>query len=233
MNQPFLSMRNVSKQYGSYPVLRGINLELDGGKIIGLCGPNGSGKTTMIKSIMGLLRDFDGEILVQGNEIGAISKAKISYLPDVEYLEPTLTGINAAKLYKDIYPDFDMAVLEDLFLKLKLDPTMPVSKMSKGMREKFQLALCLSRKADIYIFDEPIAGVDPASRDSILDTILGNYANDALLIIATHLIADIEPVLDEVVFLKEGQIHLHRNCDDLREEYNASVNDVFREVFKW
>ncbi|QIK69379.1 ABC transporter ATP-binding protein [Erysipelothrix sp. HDW6C] len=233
MDMPYLSLRGLQKAYGNTPVINNVNLELTGGKIIGLCGPNGAGKTTLIKMIMGLLRDYHGDIKVLGDDIGPKSKARISYLPDVEYLDPRATGLSTAKLYQDMYADFDLHTLEDLFVKMKLDSSMPVSKMSKGMREKFQLALCLSRQADIYIFDEPIAGVDPASRDSIIDTILSNYTKDALLIISTHLIADIEPVLDEVVFLKDGAIYLHENCDDLREERGASVNDVFREVFKW
>ena len=233
MEKSYLRIQNVTKHYGSFPVLRNVNLELSGGKILGLCGPNGAGKTTLIKTIVGLLRDYEGSISVMGNPVGAESKASISYLPDVEYINGNLNGIKAANIYRDLYKDFDENILMELFDKLNLEPTMFVSKMSKGMREKFQLALCLSRRADIYIFDEPIAGVDPASRDSIIDTILSNYTKDALLIISTHLIADIEPVLDEVVFLKDGEVYLHENCDDLREQYNASVNDVFREVFKW
>lgn len=233
MSDNYLSVRNLKKNYGKYQAITDINLELGGGRIVGLCGPNGAGKTTLIKMIVGLLRDYQGEILVKGNPVGAASKARISYLPDVEYIESTYTGFKAMEQYSIMYEDFDPKRLEDLFQRLKLDGSMPVARMSKGMREKFQLALCLSRNADIYIFDEPIAGVDPASRDSIIETIINNYTKDALLIISTHLIADIENVLDEVIFIKDGRSILHENCDDLRESRNATVDQIFREEFKW
>lgn len=233
MEQSYLSVKDVSKRYGGFLALNRISLELKGGKIVGLCGPNGAGKTTLIKSIVGLLRDFDGSIEVLGYESGGSTNALISYLPDVEHLEATVTAQKMSKLYYDLYPDFDPLMLRELIEKLGLYMDMPISRMSKGMREKFQLALCLSRRSKVYIFDEPIAGVDPASRDLIIETILSHYTEDALVIIATHLIADIEPVLDEVVFLKDGRVELHENCDELREKHNASVNDVFREVFKW
>lgn len=233
MSSPILELRNLNKKYGKRDVIRNVNLSLDSGKIVGLCGPNGAGKTTIIKMVVGLLRDYRGEILVKGQPVGHLSKAIISYQPDVEALNPNLTGKIASKTYQEMYADFDPSTLEDLFLKLKLDGDLPLRKMSKGMREKFQLALTLSRKADIYIFDEPIAGVDPASRDSILSTILSNYSQDALLIISTHLIQDIEKVLDEVVFVNDGIVTLHENCDDLREARNLSIDEIFREEFKW
>lgn len=233
MEQSFLSVKNVSKNYGTYKALDGINLELTGGKIVGLCGPNGAGKTTLIKSVVGLLRDFSGSIDILDYQSGGSTNALISYLPDVEHIDGNVTGHKISKLYKDIYPDFDPLLLNEIMTKLGLTLDMPVSSMSKGMREKFQLSVCLSRRAKVYIFDEPIAGVDPASRDSIIETILNHYTEDALVIIATHLIADIESVLDEVVFLKDGKVELHRNCDELREERGSSINDIFREVFKW
>lgn len=233
MNNTILEIKNLSKHYGKREVVRGVDLSLTSGKIVGLCGPNGAGKTTIIKMIVGLLRDFKGEIRVNGDLVGSTTKAVISYQPDVEALNPSLTGKKAAVTYSEMYEDFDAGVLEDLFNKLKLESDLPIRKMSKGMREKFQLALTLSRKADVYIFDEPIAGVDPASRDSIMDTILSNYTQDALLIISTHLIQDIESVLDEVVFVNDGRITLHENCDDLREARNMSIDEIFREEFKW
>ncbi len=232
-NQSYLEIRNLVKCYGNYPVIRNVNLSLDKGKIIGLCGENGAGKTTIIKTIVGLLKDYSGEILIDGQHVGPESKIKISYQPDRLTLPKSLTGKKAAAIYSDFYPDFDPLALEDLFVKMKLDGDTPISKMSKGMVEKFQLALTLSRKADIYIFDEPIAGVDPASRDSILETILGSYAQNSLLIISTHLIQDIEAVLDEVIFIKSGEVYLHRNCDELREEENKTIDQLFREVYKW
>lgn len=228
-----LEIKDVNKNYGKNQVLKDVTLSLDSGKIIGLCGPNGSGKTTLIKIIVGLLRDFKGEVLVNGKKVGPESKAVISYLPDIDYLEGNITGHKIASLYQDMYADFDINLLEDLFLKMKLDGSMRVSEMSKGMREKFQLALCLSRKAHIYILDEPIAGVDPASRDSIIETIIETYTRDALLLISTHLIQDIESVLEEVIFLNEGLVTLHENCDVLREKNNMSIDALFREEFKW
>lgn len=229
----FLEINDLVKSYGKHPVIRNVNLSLDKGKIIGLCGENGAGKTTIIKMIVGLLKDYSGEIRIDGMPIGPESKLRISYQPDRLVLPKTLTGIKAAQLYSDFYPDFDPLRLEELFVKMKLDGSMPIAKMSKGMVEKFQLALTLSRKADIYIFDEPIAGVDPASRDSILETILGSYAQNSLLIISTHLIQDIESVLDEVIFVKGGEIYLHRNCDELRESEGKTIDELFREVYKW
>lgn len=228
-----LEIKDVSKKYGKNLVLSDVNLNLDSGKIIGLCGPNGSGKTTLIKIIVGLLRDYKGNIKVNNKDIGPESKAVISYLPDIDYLDANVTGKKIAELYQDMYKNFDINLLEELFAKMKLDGSMKVSRMSKGMREKFQLALCLSRRADIYILDEPIAGVDPASRDSIIETIIENYTQDSLLLISTHLIQDIESVLEEVIFLNEGHVTLHENCDVLREEKGMSIDALFREEFKW
>lgn len=228
-----LEIKNVSKKYGKKEVLKDVTLSLESGKIIGLCGPNGSGKTTLIKSIVGLLKDYNGEILIDGKPVGPETKAMVSYLPDIDSLSGNTTGHKISSLYADMYEDFDINLLEDLFVKMKLDGKMMVSQMSKGMREKFQLALCLSRKAHIYILDEPIAGVDPASRDSIIETIIETYIDDALLLISTHLIQDIEPVLEEVIFLNEGVVTLHDNCDVLREQHDKSIDALFREEFKW
>lgn len=233
MSEYYLELEDIRMNYGRYQALTDVNLKLTGGKIVGLCGPNGAGKTTLIKIIVGLLRDFQGEVKVLGNSIGPESKLSVSYLPDVEYLQPNLTGFKAVAEYQRMYADFNVERMEELFKKLKLDGNMPVRRMSKGMVEKFQLALCLSRDADIYILDEPIAGVDPASRDSIIETIINNYTNDALLIISTHLISDIENILDEIVFIKDGKTILHEDCDTLRLEKNASIDEIFREVFKW
>lgn len=228
-----IEIKHLNKNYGKYDILKDVNLNLDQGKIVGLCGPNGAGKTTLIKILSGLLRAYEGEVLVGGQPIGKNSKALISYLPDINYFDDSITAKKADSLYKDMYADYDSQIFLELLEKMKLDYDQPLKKMSKGMKEKFQLALCLSRQAEIYLIDEPIAGVDPASRDLIIETILGTYHEDALIIISTHLIQDIEAVLDEVIFLKEGEVMLHENCDELRERTGQSVNEVFREVFRW
>lgn len=233
MHNKIISIKDVSISYGQVKIIKNISLDLDSNKIIGLCGPNGAGKTTLIKMIVGLLRDFKGNITVHNNEIGYISKSLISYQPDIITLDPNLNGKKALKQYKSLYKDFDEERFSELLIKLKLPNDKPLKKMSKGMKEKFQLALTLSRRAKVYIFDEPIAGVDPASRDSILETIINNYTKDALLLISTHLIQDIESILDEVVFISDGEIVLHENCDDLREKSNMSIDQLFREEFKW
>lgn len=233
MHNKIISIKDVSISYGHVEIIKNISLDLDSNKIIGLCGPNGAGKTTLIKMIVGLLRDFKGNITVHNNEIGYISKSLISYQPDIITLDPNLNGKKALKQYKSLYKDFDEERFSELLIKLKLPNDKPLKKMSKGMKEKFQLALTLSRRAKVYIFDEPIAGVDPASRDSILETIINNYTKDALLLISTHLIQDIESILDEVVFINDGEIVLHENCDDLREKSNMSIDQLFREEFKW
>lgn len=233
MRRDLIEIKHVSKKYGKFSVLNDINLELGAGKIVGLCGPNGAGKTTLIKMLTGLLRDFDGAITVGGYEIGSETKALISYLPDINYFNDNITGARAKSLYVDMYPDFDALIYIELMEKLKLDMKKPLKKMSKGMKEKFQLALCLSRQAEVYLLDEPIAGVDPASRDLIIETILGNYSEGSLMVISTHLIQDIETVLDEVIFLNEGKVTLFENCDALRERTGKSVNELFREEFKW
>lgn len=228
-----IEIKHLNKNYGKYDILKDVNLNLDQGKIVGLCGPNGAGKTTLIKILSGLLRAYEGEVLVDGQPIGKNSKSLISYLPDINYFDDSITAKKADSLYKDMYADYDSQIFLELLEKMKLDYDQPLKKMSKGMKEKFQLALCLSRQAEIYLIDEPIAGVDPASRDLIIETILGTYHEDALIIISTHLIQDIEAVLDEVIFLKEGEVMLHENCDELRERTGQSVNEVFREVFRW
>lgn len=228
-----IEIKHLNKNYGKYDILKDVNLNLDQGKIVGLCGPNGAGKTTLIKILSGLLRAYEGEVLVDGKPIGNNSKALISYLPDINYFDDSITAKKADSLYKDMYADYDSQIFLELLEKMKLNYDQPLKKMSKGMKEKFQLALCLSRQAEIYLIDEPIAGVDPASRDLIIETILGTYHEDALIIISTHLIQDIEAVLDEVIFLKEGEVMLHENCDELRERTGQSVNEVFREVFRW
>jgi len=227
-----IEIKNLTKLYDHKPALINVNLSLQPGKIIGLLGPNGSGKTTLIKILNGLLRDYKGEVRIDGNPVNEVSKALVSYLPDRNYLPNWTNAEGAIKIFKDLYADFDEAKMRSLFAKLNLDPKQPLKKMSKGMKEKFQLALVMSRNAKIYILDEPIGGVDPAARELILKTILENYAPDSLVLISTHLIADIEQIFDSVIFLKEGQVVLFDDVDTIRQTQGKSIEEYFKEVFR-
>lgn len=227
-----LSLQAVSKSYGKSPVLENLNLDLSAGKIIGLLGPNGSGKTTMIKLIMGLLRPDKGSIFINGLAPSLETKAMISYLPDQTYLKDYMKVVDLINLFSDFYADFDRERAERLLADLALDQKQYLKNLSKGDKEKVQLLLVMSRQAKLYILDEPIAGVDPATRDYILRTIISNYSEDASVLISTHLIADVEPVLDEVIFLDHGQVSLQGAVDDLRQTYGMSMDSLFREKFK-
>jgi ABC-2 type transport system ATP-binding protein len=227
-----IEIKSVTKKYGKTPALNQVDLKLETGKIVGLLGPNGSGKTTLIKILNGLLRDYQGEVKIDGHAIDAYTKGLISYLPDRPYLPNWTNAEGAIKIFKDMYPDFDEAKMRALLDKLKLDPKQNLKTMSKGMKEKFQLALVMSRNAKIYILDEPIGGVDPAARELILNTILENYASDSMVIISTHLIADIEQIFDSVIFLKEGKVVLHDDVDNVRTAQGKSIEEYFKEVFK-
>ncbi|MFQ6794573.1 MAG: ABC transporter ATP-binding protein [Thomasclavelia sp.] len=227
-----LEIRGVTKKYGSFKALDNVSLNLSAGKIVGLLGPNGSGKTTLIKIINGLLKDFWGEILVAGNPIGVESRKVISYLPDENYFQDWMYVKDVLNIFNDLYQDFDQENCLTLMKRFDLNPDMKIKSMSKGMKEKFQLCLVMSRKAKIYILDEPIAGVDPAAREVILDVILNNYQKDALVLISTHLISDLETIFDEVVFLKEGKVVLHQETEELRLQRKQSIDEAFREVFK-
>lgn len=227
-----LKISNVSKKYKSIRALDNVSMTLESGKIIGLLGPNGSGKTTLIKIINGLLKEYDGEVLVDGKKIGVESRKIISYLPDENYFQDWMYVRDVLSIFSDLYEDFDQANCLNLMNRFKLDKTMKIKEMSKGMKEKFQLSLVMSRKAKLYILDEPIAGVDPAAREVILDVILNNYEEDALVLISTHLISDLETIFDDVIFLKEGSIVLHQSSEDLRMEKKQSIDEIFREVFR-
>jgi ABC-2 type transport system ATP-binding protein len=227
-----IEIKNVTKKYGKTPALDQVDLKLETGKIVGLLGPNGSGKTTLIKILNGLLRDYQGEVKIDGHAIDAYTKGLISYLPDRPYMPNWTNAEGAIKIFKDMYTDFDEAKMRALLDKLKLDPKQNLKTMSKGMKEKFQLALVMSRNAKIYILDEPIGGVDPAARELILNTILENYASDSMVIISTHLIADIEQIFDSVIFLKEGKVVLHDDVDNVRTAQGKSIEEYFKEVFK-
>lgn len=227
-----LEIKNLYKNYGEKQVLNNITLTVPRGKIIGLLGKNGTGKTTLIKLINGLLTPTEGEIIFEGKKIGPQSKLNIAYLPERTYLDKSMTINETLKFFKEFYSNFDIDKAKDLLKKLDLDENQKIIKMSKGMQEKVQLVLVMSRKADLYILDEPLGGVDPATRDYILDTILTNFSEGASIIISTHLISDIERILDEVIFIDKGEIKLISDADELRNKENASIDEIFRRMFK-
>jgi ABC-2 type transport system ATP-binding protein len=222
----------LTKKYGNRVALENINISLEGGHIVGLLGPNGSGKTTLIKIINGLLTPTSGEISIKGQSIGVESKKVISYLPDHTYLNSSMKVRDVIDFFEDFYSDFDTVRAYDMLAKLSINPNDKLKTMSKGTKEKVQLILVMSRHADLYVLDEPIAGVDPAARDYILDTILTNYDENATILISTHLIADVENILDEVIFIQNGHIRLASSVEDIREKNGKSVDALFREVFK-
>ena len=227
-----LEIKNLYKNYGEKQVLNNITLTVPRGKIIGLLGKNGTGKTTLIKLINGLLTPTEGEIIFEGEKIGPQSKLNIAYLPERTYLDKSMTINETLKFFKEFYSNFDIDKAKDLLKKLDLDENQKIIKMSKGMQEKVQLVLVMSRKADLYILDEPLGGVDLATRDYILDTILTNFNEGASIIISTHLISDIERILDEVIFIDKGEIKLISDADELRNKENASIDEIFRRMFK-
>lgn len=227
-----LECKDVTKKFSNHTALDHINLTLEGGHIVGLLGPNGSGKTTLIKLITGLLQPSSGELFVNEGKIGIESKKVVSYLPDHTYLNSSMKVRNIIDYFEDFYSDFDTVKAYDMLAKLQINPNDKLKTMSKGTKEKVQLILVMSRHADLYVLDEPIAGVDPAARDYILDTILSNYDENSTILISTHLIADVENILDEVVFIQNGQIRLASSVEDIRAKEGKSIDALFREVFK-
>ncbi|MBQ6574951.1 MAG: ABC transporter ATP-binding protein [Lachnospiraceae bacterium] len=227
-----LQISSLTKKYGTLTALNDLNLELESGHITGLLGPNGSGKTTLIKIICGLLTPTSGTVTVKGNPVGVESKKVISYLPDTTYLGKSSSVEEIISYFRDFYEDFDENRAYDMLQKLGIDPRSRLRTLSKGTKEKVQLILVMSRRADLYILDEPIAGVDPAARDYILNTILTNYDENASILLSTHLITDVENILDEVIFLKQGSIVRHSTVDEIRTSEGKSVDGLFREVFK-
>ena len=227
-----LEIKNLSKSYGKKKALKDINLTIPRDRIIGLLGKNGTGKSTLIKLINDLLVPTTGEILVNGEKVGVESKKIISYLPERTYLDKSMTADKVIEYFDDFYENFDAKKARKLLKDLDLDTTQKLAKMSKGMQEKVQLVLVMSRKADLYILDEPLGGVDPATRDYILDTILTNFNEGASVIISTHLIADVERILDEVIFIDKGKIILQSDSDELRTKENSSIDEIFRRMFK-
>ena len=227
-----LEVKHVNKSFNNKEILKDVNIKIDGGKIIGLLGKNGAGKTTLIKLINDLLTPTSGEILVNGKSVGIESKKVISYLPERTYLNKQMRVYEVLEYFKDFYEDFDIDKAKKLLKDLDLDINEHLSKMSKGMQEKVQLVLVMSRDADLYILDEPLGGVDPATRDYILDTILSNFKENASVIISTHLISDIERILDEVIFIDKGKVILQSDADKLRNKEKSSIDEIFRRMFK-
>ena len=227
-----LECKDLTKYYDRSLGLDHLSLRLEPGRIVGLLGPNGSGKTTLLKIANGLLTPSSGQLLIDGKAPGPDTRRLVSYLPERTYLSDWMTVVQLLDFFCDFYPDFDREAAEHMLTALEISPTQRIKQMSKGTREKVQLILVMSRKAKLYLLDEPIGGVDPATRDYILHTIIGNYDPEASVVISTHLIADVETVLDQVIFISQGQIVLQKSVDEIREEQGKSVDQMFREVFK-
>ena len=232
MDNLLIQCRGLCKSYGHKNALQGVDLQIDRGRIVGLLGPNGSGKTTLIKIFCGLLQPTAGEVRIDGAPIGTHTKSVISYLPDRMYFADWMAATDLFDLFHDFYADFDRQKAMAMCASLGVEPRDKMKTMSKGTKEKVQLVLVMARKAQLYLLDEPIAGVDPAARDFILQTILTNYNEEGTVLISTHLIADIEKVLDEAVFLKQGKVMLHETVDNIREREGKSVDSLFREIFR-
>lgn len=229
---PLVECRHLSKAYDNKVILDDISFEIPQDKIVGLLGRNGAGKSTLIKILNGLATPTSGNVLINGEPISVNSKNLISYLPERTYLDKTMTIQQTLNFFKEFYTDFDLSKAERLVNELDLDLHAKIIKMSKGMQEKLQLILVISRKAKLYILDEPLGGIDPATRDYILDTILSNFSTGSSVLISTHLIADIERILDEVIFIDQGKITLIDSADNLRAKQHSSIDEIFRKTFK-
>ncbi|MBO4422719.1 MAG: ABC transporter ATP-binding protein [Clostridia bacterium] len=227
-----IEYRNLIKLYKNFPALNGINLDIPAGRIVGLLGPNGSGKTTLIKLTVGLLTPTAGTIRINGTEPGPKTKEIVAYLPERSYMSEWMTVRAFMDYFADFYADFDKVKASEMLQRLGIDADRVLKSLSKGTKEKVQLVLVMSRAAQVYLLDEPIAGVDPAARDYILNTIIRNYSENASVLISTHLISDIENVLDDAVFIRDGQVILADSADNMRERSGKSVDMLFREVFR-
>ncbi len=227
-----LECKNLTKTFGTKKALDNVNLSIPRGRIIGLLGPNASGKSTFIKLCSGLLTPTKGEILIDDHKPGIETKKIVSYLPERSYLNDWMKVSDIIEFFKDFYDDFNPEKAYDMLVRLGIEPKDRLKTMSKGTKEKVQLILVMSREAKLYLLDEPIGGVDPAARDYILETIIANYNEDATVIISTHIISDIEKILDDVIFIKNGQLVLTKSVDEIREETGKSIDSLFREVFK-
>ena len=228
-----LRCENLTKKYTNLTALNKINLTLESGKIVGLLGPNGSGKTTLIKLINGLLTPTEGKILVNGKAPSVETKKQVAYLPDNSYLNNWMRVEQIVDFFADFYEDFREDLAYEMLTRLGINKNTKLKTLSKGNKEKVCLILVMSRNAKLYVLDEPIAGVDPAARDYVISTIINNYNPDATVLISTHLISDIEQILDEAIFIQQGDILLHKSIDEIREENGKSVDELFREVFRW
>lgn len=232
-NDTLVEVKGLSKDFGRAQALDNLSFTLAPGHIVGLLGPNGSGKTTLIKLLAGLLTPTEGSIRIMGSAPGTFTKSVVSYLPDTTYLNENMTADGTIGFFESFYTDFDPARARQMMDLLGVDRTRPIKTLSKGTKEKVQLILVMSRRAKLFLLDEPIGGVDPATRDYILQTIIQNYEEDATILISTHLISDIETILDEVLILKDGRLVKQAQVDVLREENGMSVDELFREAFKW
>lgn len=232
MENTIIKLENVVKRYGKKEALKGINLDIPKGKIVGLLGPNGSGKSTMIKLLNGLLQPDEGTIEIAGMKPSIETKKIVSYLPERTYLSEWMKMKDLLKFFSDFYEDFDLEKAAEMIEALNINIDEKIKDMSKGTKEKVQLILVMSRNADVYILDEPIGGVDPAARSFIMRTILQNFSEESTLIIATHLISEIENICDEIIFLSYGEIKLQGNVDEIREEKGKSIDALFREEFR-
>lgn len=227
-----VTVENLCKNYGRGPVLQSLNLTINSGRIVGVMGPNGCGKTTMFKIFAGLISDYQGKVTIDGQQPGVYTKSIVSYLPEKTYLSDWMRARDAISMFADFYSDFDRAKAEEMLRQFHLEGGMRLKAMSKGMQEKLQLILVMSRAAKLYILDEPLSGVDPAARDSILDIILKNYSDNSTVLLSTHLIYDVERIFDDVILMNYGQLLVADSADNIRDKTGMSLDAYFRGVFK-
>ncbi|EGD48561.1 ABC transporter related protein [Ruminiclostridium papyrosolvens DSM 2782] len=227
-----IEIKALHKSYGSRKVLNNVSLTLESGTIVGLLGPNGCGKTSLIKIIAGIIQDYEGKVMIDGRSPDEYTKSIVSYLPEKTYLGENLKAKDALDFFEDFYSDFDREKASKMLSQFKLDPNQKIKSMSKGMQEKVQLILVMSRKAKVYLLDEPLGGLDPASRKAMLDIILNNYSEDAVVLLSTHLINDVERIFDRVIMVGESRILIDDTVDNIREKNGKSVEELFEEVFK-
>ncbi|MCL2753541.1 MAG: ABC transporter ATP-binding protein [Defluviitaleaceae bacterium] len=230
--EQILKINNLNKNYGKFQAVKNLSFDVPKGQIVGLLGPNGSGKTTIIKTIMGLMSDYKGEVSIVGEQPGYVANKYISYLPDTGHIPRWLTVTQAIQLFVDFYEDFDAGRAKDMLMRMQIPLDKKLKALSRGMQEKVNLSLVMSRRAKLYVLDEPIGAVDPASREFIIETILKNFDENGSILISTHIIADIEPVLDRAIFLRHGELVLNDEVEKIRQEKGQSLDELFREVFK-